>query len=411
MSIDFEIPADAQAVRARVRNWVQEECIPAEQRLLDGAPFDDVLKELRSKAKDRGLWSPFIPKDHGGMGLGPLANALVQMELSQSTIGALSTNSQGPDDATALTILNKGTQAQKEHFLEPLLRGEKRICFAMTERAAGADATGMQTRASKLPNGNYLLRGEKWYISGAAGANIAMIMAKTDPDAPRHKQFSTFLLDLPNAGFIVKRNIPTMEVQTPISQMVYIGHAEVEIRDIEISAENIVGGEGNGFEMGQFRLAYGRLRHGVHNVGIAQRALDLATAHVAERSTFGKQLGERQAVEFMLADCAAQLYIARLMVLHIAYKAERGMDIRRENGIAKVFLANMVHKVVDTALQLHGALGYSLDTPLARWYTQVRMQRIVDGPDEVHKWTTGKGVIKAYRESGTTALAAGGDLF
>ena len=193
--------------------------------------------------------------------------------------------------------------------------------------------------------------------------------------------------------------------------MTYVGHAEVEIRDLEVSPDDILGGEGNGFAMGQFRLAYGRLRHGVHNVGIAQRALDMATGFVVERSTFGKKLSDRQAVEFMLADCATQLYIARLMVLHIAFKAERGMDIKRENGIAKVFLANMVHKVVDAALQLHGALGYSLDTPLARWYTQVRMQRIVDGPDEVHKWSTGRGVIKAFQEHGTTALAAGGDLF
>ena len=383
MAVDFEIPADAQAVRAQMRDWVREECFPAEQRLLEGAPFDDVLQDLRSKAKDRGLWAPFIPKEHGGMGLGPLANALVQMELSYSTLGALSTNSQGPDDASILTILNKGTEAQKTHFLQPLLR----------------------------PNGRYLLNGEKWYISGAAGAGVALIMAKTDPDAPRHRQFSTFLVDLPNPGFIITRNIPTMEVQTALSQMTYVGHAEVAIKDLEVSPDDILGGEGAGFEMGQFRLAYGRLRHGMHNIGIAQRALDLATAQVADRSTFGKKLSERQAVEFMLADCASQLYIARLMVMHIAYKAERGMDIRRENGIAKVFLANMVHKVVDTALQLHGALGYSLDTPLARWYTQVRMQRIVDGPDEVHKWTTGKGVIKTFREHGTTALAAGGDLF
>ncbi len=411
MAVDFEIPADAQAVRARMRDWVREACFPAEQRLLEGASFDEVLQDLRSKAKERGLWAPFIPKDHGGMGLGPLANALVQMELSYSTLGALSTNSQGPDDASILTILNKGTEGQKAHFLQPLLRGEKRICFAMTERAAGADATGMQTRAEKQPNGKYLLNGEKWYISGAAGAGIAMIMAKTNPDAPRHKQFSTFLVDLPNPGFIITRNIATMEVQTALSQMTYVGHAEVAIKDLEVSPDDILGGEGAGFEMGQFRLAYGRLRHGMHNIGIAQRALDLATAQVAERSTFGKKLSERQAVEFMLADCASQLYIARLMVMHIAYKAERGLDIRRENGIAKVFLANMVHKVVDTALQLHGALGYSLDTPLARWYTQVRMQRIVDGPDEVHKWTTGKGVIKTFREHGSTALAAGGDLF
>ena len=162
--------------------------------------------------------------------------------------------------------------------------------------------------------------------------------------------------------------------------------------------------------MGQHRLAYGRLRHGMHNVAMAQRALDLAAKHVTSRETFGQRLADRQGVQWMLADCASELYMARLVLLHIAYKAEKGLDMRQENSIAKVFLAHMVHKVVDTALQLHGALGYSQDTPLARWYASVRSQRLVDGPDEVHKWRVGRNVIKAYEQYGTTAPAAGGDL-
>ena len=152
------------------------------------------------------------------------------------------------------------------------------------------------------------------------------------------------------------------------------------------------------------------LRHGMHNVAKAQRALDMAVAHITQRSTFGSLLSDRQGVQFMLADCASELYIGRLMLLHIAYKAEKGQDIRQENSIAKIFHAHMVHKVIDTAIQLHGALGFSQDTPLAKWYTQVRSQRLVDGPDEVHKWKIGKNVIKAFREHGTTASAAGGDL-
>ncbi|MBE0611508.1 MAG: acyl-CoA dehydrogenase, partial [Dehalococcoidia bacterium] len=188
------------------------------------------------------------------------------------------------------------------------------------------------------------------------------------------------------------------------------GHSEIKIQDLVIPNENLLGGQGEGFNMGQHRLAYGRLRHGMHNVAMAQRALDMATQHVIERSTFGQPLSQRQGVQWMLADCASELYIARLMLMHIAYKAENGMDLRQENGIAKVFLANMVHKVVDTAIQLHGALGYSLDTPLARWYTSIRSQRLVDGPDEVHRWTTGRNVIKAFQQHGTTASACGGDL-
>ena len=344
------------------------------------------------------------------MGLGPLANALVQMELGESYLGALSMNTQGPDDATMMTLLAYGTEYQKEKYLKPLLNGEKRICYSMTEKAAGADATGMQTRAVKDGNENYVLNGEKWFSSAASVSDIAVVMAKTDPDAPRHQQFSTFIVELPNPGYRIVRDIGTMAAEGPLSHVLGGGHSEIEIKDLVVPAENLLGGEGNGFNMGQHRLAYGRLRHGMHNVAMAQRALDLATAHVTSRETFGRKLKDRQGVQWMLADCASELYMARLMLLHIAYKAEKGMDLRQENSIAKVFLAHMVHKVVDTAIQLHGALGYSTDTPLARWYTHIRSQRLVDGPDEVHRWTVGRNVIKAFERDGTTAMAAGGDL-
>jgi len=410
MAIDFEIPAEAKAIREKVRQWIQDECHPAEQRLIEGADYKTTLAELRKKARAQGLWCPFIPPEHGGMGLGPLANALVQMELGQSHLGALSMNTQGPDDATMMTLLAHGTEYQKEKFLKPLLNGEKRICYSMTEKAAGADATGMQTKAERQGNENYVLNGEKWFSSAASVADIALVMAKTNPEAPRHQQFSTFIVELPNPGYRIVRDIETMALESPLSHIMGGGHSEVKIENLVVPAENLLGGEGNGFAMGQHRLAYGRLRHGMHNIAMAQRALDLATAHVTKRSTFGKKLSDRQGVQWMLADCAAELYQARLMLLHIAYKAEKGLDMRQENSIAKVFLAHMVHKVVDTAIQLHGALGYSQDTPLARWYTHIRSQRLVDGPDEVHRWTVGRNVIKAFEKYGTTASAAGGDL-
>jgi acyl-CoA dehydrogenase len=268
----------------------------------------------------------------------------------------------------------------------------------------------MQTRAVKDGKGNYVLNGEKWFSSAASAADLALVMAMTDPDAPRHQRYSTFIVELPNPGYIIKRDIPTMAAEGPLSHIMGGGHSEIEIKDLVVPAENLLGGEGNGFNMGQHRLAYGRLRHGMHNVALAQRALDLAAKHVTSRETFGQKLSKRQGVQWMLADCASELYMARLMLLHIAYKAEKGMDLRQENSIAKVFLANMVHKVVDTAIQLHGALGYSRDTPLAAWYTHIRSQRLVDGPDEVHRWTTGRNVIRAFERDGTTAAAAGGDL-
>jgi acyl-CoA dehydrogenase len=344
------------------------------------------------------------------MGLGPLANALVQMELGESHLGALSMNTQGPDDATMLTLLTHGTDYQKEKFLKPLLNGDKRVCYSMTEKAAGADATGMQTTAVKDGNSNYILNGEKWFSSAASAADIAVVMARTDPDAPRHQRFSTFIVELPDPGYRIIRDIGTMAAEGPLSHIMGGGHSEIAIENLVVPAENLLGGEGQGFNMGQHRLAYGRLRHGMHNVAMAQRALDMATEHVVTRETFGKKLKDRQGVQWMLADCASELYMARLMLIHIAYKAEKGMDLRQENSIAKVFLAHMVHKVVDTAIQLHGALGYSTDLPLARWYTHIRSQRLVDGPDEVHRWTVGRNVIKAFERDGTTAAAAGGDI-
>src|SRR4029077_21047313 len=178
----------------------------------------------------------------------------------------------------------------------------------------------MQTRAVKKGNSAYVLNGEKWFSSAATSADIALVMAKTNPDAPRHQQFSTFLVELPNPGYIIKRTVKTMGIEGPLSHIMGGGHAEIDIKDLEVPAENLLGGEGNGFNMGQHRLAYGRLRHGMHNVAMAQRALDMATARVTNRTTFGKKLSERQAVQFMLADCASELYMARLMLLHIAYK-------------------------------------------------------------------------------------------
>src|SRR5882757_5512497 len=247
MAIDFEIPAEAKAIRAKVRQWVHDECMPAEKKLLSGADYKTTLAELRKKARAQGLWCPFIPKEYGGMGLGPLANALVQMELGESYLGALSMNTQGPDDATMMTLLEHGTPHQKEKFLKPLLNGEKRICYSMTEKAAGADATGMQTRAERKGNDAYVLNGEKWFSSAASVADIALVMAMTDPDAPRHQRYSTFLVELPNPGYKIVRAIKTMGVEGPLSKIMGGGHSEIEIKNLVVPAENLLGGEGNGF--------------------------------------------------------------------------------------------------------------------------------------------------------------------
>jgi acyl-CoA dehydrogenase len=407
--IDFQVPPEYLAIRDRVRRFVQEDCIPVEPEL-DHRPLPEVLTPLQARAKELGLWAPFVPREWGGMGLGPLANALVQIELGESRLATMAMCSQGPDDATILTLLKFGTEEQKERYVRPWLRGETRICFTMTERAAGADATGMRTTAVR-DGDHWVINGEKWMISDASNANVTLLMARTSSEGPRHRQFSTILVDLPNPGYRILRDIPTMETRNPHHGRFNLGHAEVRIENLTVPATNLLGDEGAGFEMGQHRLGYGRLRHGMHSVGMAQRALDMAAGRAIERETFGQLLADRQGIQWMLADCATELYIGRLMLLHIAYKMEHGMDLRQENAMAKVFMAGMVHRAVDTAIQIHGSLGYTHDTPLASWYTEIRAQRLVDGPDEVHRWTVGRNLLKEYRQRGTTAGMAGGDLF
>ncbi len=411
--IDFELPEDVKDVRHRVAKFVDDVVLPAEVSI-GSRPWFDIVADLQEQARAAELWCPFLPPEWGGMGLGHLANAIVQVELGRSftSLAAWALNTAGPQDATMLTLLKFGTDQQKEQYLRPLAAGKIRLCFSMTERAAGADATAMRTSAV-LEDGQWVLNGEKWYSSSASISQLALIMARTDTDGPRHKQFSTFLVDLPNPGYRIIRDIPTMTepfMKNYPGENRGGGHAEVAIENLRIPQDNLLGGRGEGFAMGQFRLGYGRLRHGMYSIAKAQAALDLAAARVTERSTFGKLLSDRQGVQWMLADCAEQLYVARLMVLHLAYKMENDLDITQENSIAKNYIARMLHNVVDTSLQLHGALGISMDTPLAQWYVDARTKRVVDGPDEVHKWRVGSNVIKAYKRDGTTAAAAGGDL-
>jgi acyl-CoA dehydrogenase len=411
--IDFELPPHVLELRTRVAGFIDDVVAPAEKQV-GTRPFFDIVRELQVEARGAGLWCPFVPKEYGGMGLGHLENAIVQVEVGRSFshLAAWAMNCMGPQDATMLTLIEHGTEEQKQKYLVPLVNGDIRICFSMTERAAGADATGMQTSAVQRGD-EWVLNGEKWFSSGASLSQLALVMAKTDPDAARHRQFTTFLVELPDPGYQIIRNIPVMgeEDERRFEGEVTMGHAEVRIRDLVVPASSILGGRGEGFAMGQHRLGYGRLRHGMWSVAKAQAALDMAAARACERVTFGERVADRQGVQWMLADCAERLYITRLMILHIAYKMDRGLDLRQENSIAKNYIAHMLCHVIDTSLQLHGSLGYSHDVPLARWLNEARSNRIVDGPDEVHRWIVGRNVVKAYERDGTTAAAAGGDLF
>src|SRR4051794_9286310 len=244
--VDLEIPDDVRALRARVAAFIDDVVSPAEAQV-GTRPFFDIVRELQARAREEGLWCPFVPVEYGGMGLGHLANAIVQIEVGRSFshLGAWALNCMGPQDATMLTLIEHGTPEQKERYLVPLVNGDIRICFSMTERAAGADATGMQTTAVKRGD-SWVLNGEKWFSSGASISQLALVMAKTDSDAPRHSQFTTFLVELPDPGYNIVRNIPVMGEENEPSYQgeVTMGHAEVRIRDLVVPEENILGGLG-----------------------------------------------------------------------------------------------------------------------------------------------------------------------
>jgi acyl-CoA dehydrogenase len=412
--IDFSFTPEMSDLRARAAAFIDEVVLPAEAEI-GNRSYWEIVGELQVRARAAGLWCPFIPAEWGGMGLGHLANALVQLEIARSFsgLGAWALNCMSPTDATMLTILEHGTEYHRQKFLRPLVDGRMRVCFSMTEKqVAGSNATGLETRA-ELRRDTWVLNGEKWFSSGASSSHLAMIIAKSDPEAPRHRQYSAYMVELPAPGYNIVRDIPVLSDagQPHFEDEKVHGHAEVRIEQLQIPAEDMIGQRGDGFVVAQHRLGYGRLRHGMRSIVKAQAALDMATQRCIERQAFGRRLADHQGVQWQLADCARDLYIARLMVLHIAYKLERGQDISAENAIAKVFIADMLSGVVDRALQLHGSLGYSMDLPLAHWYAEARGHHFIDGPDEIHRWKTGRRLIAEYERSGTTARIAGGDLF
>jgi alkylation response protein AidB-like acyl-CoA dehydrogenase len=328
--------------------------------------------------------------------------ALISQECGTSALASLALNAMAPDEGNMHLLLHAGTEEQKETYLRPLAGAEMRSCFAMTERAAGSDPTMLRTTATADGDG-WVLDGEKWFISGANGAGFAIVVAVTDPEAvSRHRRHSLFLVDASSPGWRVVREIPVMGTHGPG------GHCEVLLESCRVPAAAMLGERGAGLALAQARLGPARLAHAMRWIGMAQRALDLAAARALDREAFGKALSEHQAVQWMLADSATQLYAARLMVLHAAWKIETGQDHRQEVAFVKVFVSEALGDIVDRALQIHGALGYSGDLPLERFYRDARAARLYDGPSEVHRMAIARALLKAAEETGTTRRALGG---
>lgn len=409
MAIDFSYPPEVEDVRARVRAFVSGEVAPAEADLAGARTGDEradrralveLVARLRRRARDEGLWLPHMPPEWGGMGLGPTAMAAVSAEAARSPIGPYVLNCQAPDEGNQHTLLHWGTEDQKRRYLRPLCEGEVRSCFAMTEpEVAGSDPTLLRTTAV-LDGDEWVVNGHKWFVSGARRAGFAILVARTEdhPEVPQAAT-SAFLVDLPADGWEVVRDIETMAGSH--------NHCEIRISDLRLPADRLLGGRGQGHRLGQARLGPARLAHCMRWIAQCETALDLMVARSLERYSHGSLLADKQGVQWLVSDSAIELYQAKLMVLHAAYRLEHDLPWRTEVSMAKHFVANTLWRIVDRAVQVHGALGYSTDTPLSDMLRQARWSRLADGADEVHRMRIAEDTIASYREHGTTRTATG----
>ena len=402
MAIDFSFPPELEALRLKVREFIDTVVRPTEEAM-DESNRDQLVAgiiKMRKAAHEWGLWLPHMPAEYGGMGLGHVAMAAVSAEAAKSRYGPFALNAQAPDEGNMHTLLHWATDAQKEIYLRPLCEGRSRSCFAMTEpEVAGSDPTLIQTRAV-LDGDEWVIDGHKWFISGARGAKFAILIARTE-DAPEIPQAgnSAFLVDLPAPGWEIVRDVETMSGGH--------NHCEIRITGLRVPADRMLGGRGQGHLLGQARLGPARLAHCMRWLGQAETALDMMVDRATKRFAHGSLLSEKQGIQWMIADSAMELYQAKLMVLHAAYLIDEGADFRSEVSMAKHFVANMLGRVIDRAIQVHGALGYSTDTPLAQMASQARWARFADGADEVHQWRIAQRTIDAYQRDGSTRAATG----
>ena len=403
MAIDFTLPSDVVATRERVRGFMQREVAPAEARMRQESGWRRGLAALREKARAEGLWAPHMPQEFGGMGLGPLAMAFVSAECGRTLMGAYVLNCHAPDEGNMHTLLHHATPEQKEKYLRPLVDGAVRSCFAMTEpEVAGSDPTGLRTTAVK-DGSHWVIDGHKWFISGAHGAAFAIVIAKTDPDAqPPQARNTAFIVETDAPGFTIVRDIETMAGRG--------NHCEIRLEQVRVPDANVLGGRGQGHRLGQARLGPARLAHCMRWIGNAEIALELLTTRALERPLHGGVLADKQLIQAMMAESAMELYAAKLMVLHAAYLIEHGLPVRQEVSMAKHHVANMLWRIVDRAVQVHGALGYSKDSPLESLLRHARSARLVDGADEVHLSQIAQHVIESVRDTGHTRRATGYEL-
>ncbi len=389
--MDFSLSPEIESYRTRIRAFVEKHVMPLE---LDPANYDEgenikdsVLEPVREKAKAEGLWALQMPKERGGQGLSTAGMAATYEEMARSIFGPVVFNCAAPDDGNMILLNKVGTEQQKKRWLQPIIDGKVRSAFIMTEPmpGGGSDPTVMMTRAERKGNDRWVIRGHKWFSTGAGVAQHFIVLAKTSDD--KRKGLTAFLFDRDQPGWEILRKIKIMGPEE------HGGHCEVRFDALEVPDENRLMEIGDGLKVTQIRLGTARLTHCMRWLGMAKRALEICTPYVKERVSFGTKLADHEGVQWMLGEAAMDIEIGRLLTMHAAWKLDQGDFARKEVSMAKVAVADVLHKAVDTAIQLMGAKGYSGDTKLEWMYRYARCARLVDGASEVHKMVLARNLL------------------
>jgi acyl-CoA dehydrogenase len=396
---DFSTEPEFEEHLEWMRQFVREEIWPIETIAdgLDQAVLSRIYAPLQARVKERGLWAAHLPPELGGQGFGQLKLGLMHEILGTSIYGPDAFGCQQPDSGNGEILALAGTPEQKERWLQPLLAGELRSAFSMTEpETPGSDPTQLRTRALRDGDG-YVLSGHKWFTSNGSIADFLIVMAVTDPEAPPHRRASMFIVPVDAPGVEIVRDVGTLEHPEPRFGVLG-GHAEVVYDGVRLGADGLLGNEGDGFLISQQRLVPGRIHHCMRWLGVARRAFDMMCERSLYRPVRGGLLRDKQTVQNWIADSAIQMQAARLMTLHAAWRIDtQGSSAARVDvSMIKVFGAQMLYDVVDRALQLHGGLGFSTDMPLEAMYRYARHARFVDGADEVHRESIARQLLKGY---------------
>jgi alkylation response protein AidB-like acyl-CoA dehydrogenase len=384
--------------RGRVRAFMEEHVYPNEQALArEDDAADALVRELQQEARDAGLWAPHLPPEAGGSGSGFIEYAYLNEEIGRSQYAQLVFGCQAPDAGNGEILHLFGTDEQKERFLRPLVSGATRSFFGMTEpEVSGSDPTGLQGRAVR-DGDEWVINAHKWFSSGADGAGFGIVMVVTEPDAAPHRRASMIIVPTDTPGYELVRRIPVMGHEG----RGWGTHCETRFTDVRVPLDNTLGEPGAGFLIAQKRLGPGRIHHVMRWLGQMQRAFDLMCSYALERKTFGEPLADKQTVQNWIAESAAEIQACRLMTLQAAQRIDAGDEARVEISLIKFYAARVLGDVIDRALQVHGGLGMTEDTPLASMWRAARAGRIYDGPDEVHKMVVARRMLRAYEDGGT----------